>query len=99
MKRPATSPEPYARLFIVDVPASLLKRNANLSKNARRLYLTMRGLANGKTGELAIRGCPLDWRYISRQAEMGRDAWQRGVRELIAAGLVVRNVSVSRRTF
>ena len=90
MNRAATCPKENARLFIVDVPASLLKRNPKLSRDARRLYLTMRGLANGKTGELAIRGCPLDWRYISRQAEMGRDAWQRAVRDLIAAGLVVR---------
>jgi hypothetical protein len=90
MKRAATCSKETAKSFIVDVPASLLKRNAKLSRDARRLYLTMRGLANGKTGELAIRRCPLDWRYISRQAEMGRDAWQRAVRELIAAGFVVR---------
>jgi len=90
MKRVATCPKETAKLFMVDIPASLLKRNAKLSRDARRLYLTMRGLANGKTGELAIRGCPLDWRYISRQAEMGRDAWQRAVKELIVAGLVVR---------
>ena len=90
MKRAGTYPRDLRRQFIVDVPASLLKRNATLSRNSRVLYLTMRGLANGKTGELAIRGNPLDWRYIARQAEMGRDAWQRAVRELIVAGLVVR---------
>ncbi len=54
------------------------------------LYGTMRGLANGKTGELAIRGNPLDWRFIAREAEIGRDQWQRLLRELLAAGYVTR---------
>jgi hypothetical protein len=76
--------------FIVDVPASFLKRSAGLSKDARQLYGTMRALANGKTGELAIRGNPLDWRYIVRHAEMGRDRWQWALKELLAGGLASR---------
>ncbi len=77
--------------FICDVPATMLKRSAKLSRGARLLYLTMRSLANGKTGELAIRGNPLDWRYISKQAEMCRNVWQRCLKELILAGHVTRD--------
>ena len=54
------------------------------------LYLTMRALANGKTGELAIRGNPLDWRFISQRAEIGRDVWYRLLAELLASGYVTR---------
>ena len=89
MTRTATCAK-NAKPFIVDVPASLLKRSTELSRDARTIYMTMRALANGRTGELAIRGNPLDWRYIARQAEMGRDRWQRAVKELIAAGYVTR---------
>ena len=76
--------------FICDVPAKMLKRSTDLSKGARMLHGTMRGLANGKTGELAIRGNPLDWKFIAREAEIGRDQWQRLLRELIASGYVTR---------
>jgi len=68
----------------------MLKRSTQLSRGARSLYVTMRGLANGKTGELAIRGTPLDWRYIARQAEIGRNVWQRCLKELMVAGYVTR---------
>jgi hypothetical protein len=84
--RAATSRKP----FICDVPAKMLKRCKELSKGARMLHGTMRGLANGKTGELAIRGNPLDWKFIAREAEIGRDQWQRLLRELLAAGYVTR---------
>jgi hypothetical protein len=53
----------------------------------RNLYGTMRGLADGKTSELAINGHPLDWRYISSQAEIGRYSWLKYFRELRLAGL------------
>jgi len=76
--------------FICDIPASLLKRSTELSQGARMLYLAMRGLANGKTGELAIRSNPLDWKFIARHAEIGRDLWQRFLRELLASGYVTR---------
>lgn len=83
-RAPALSHKP----FIVDVDAVLLKRHSQLSKGARNLYGTMRGLADGKTGELAINGHPLDWRYISSQAEIGRCSWLKYLRELRLAGLV-----------
>jgi hypothetical protein len=86
MARAATSRKP----FICDVPAKMLRRNKQLSKGARMLHGTMRGLANGRTGELAIRGNPLDWKFIAREAEIGRDQWQRLLRELLAAGYVTR---------
>lgn len=74
--------------FIVDMPAKMLKRNSGISKAARNLYSTMRALANGRTGELAIRGTPLDWQYIRRQAEICRNLWLRALKELTGAGLV-----------
>jgi hypothetical protein len=74
--------------FICDVPAQMLKRSTQFSRGARTLYVTMRALANGKTGELAIRGNPLDWRYISKQAEIGRFTWLKAQKELTAAGYV-----------
>ncbi len=74
--------------FICDMPAPMLKRHNRLSKAARSLYSTMRALADGTTGELAIRGNPLDWKCIAREAEIGRDQWQRGLQELTNAGLV-----------
>jgi hypothetical protein len=76
------------RPFIVDMEAALLQRNADLSKGARHLYATMRALADGKTGHLAINGNPLDWMYIARQAEIGRKKWQACLRELRFARLV-----------
>jgi hypothetical protein len=86
--KPATKER--SKPFICDVPATFLKRSTKLSRSARMLYMAMRALANGKTGELAIRGNPLDWRYISKQAEIGRNVWQRCLKELIAAGYVTR---------
>jgi hypothetical protein len=88
MTQSATQAKP--RLFVVDMPARTLKKMPGLSKNARRLYGAMRALANGRTGELAIRSNPLDWRYIARQAEMGRDVWQHSLNELMAVGLASR---------
>jgi hypothetical protein len=76
--------------FVCDVPAKMLRRSKVLSKGARLLYGTMRGLANGRTGELAIRGNLLDWKFIAREAEIGRDQWQRLIRELLASGYVTR---------
>ena len=42
------------KAFIVDAPATMLKRNSSISRNARILYNAMRALADGKTGELKI---------------------------------------------
>jgi len=85
----ATAAQAKPRLYVVDMPARTLKKMpGGLSKNARRLYGTMRALANGRTGELSIRGNPLDWKYICRQAEVGRYTWLRALRELRAAGYV-----------
>jgi hypothetical protein len=77
-----------ANSFICDLPADLLKRNPKLSRGARALYGTMRALANGKTGELAIRGNPLDWQYISKQAEICRRTWHKLLHELVESGYV-----------
>lgn len=85
-------PKSHAKVFIVDVSATMLKqtKELKLSAKARMVYLTMRALANGKTGHLAIQSNPLDWRYISKCAGVGRDVWQRSLNELMAAGYVTR---------
>jgi hypothetical protein len=76
------------RDFMVDVPAKLLKRNEHLSKNATRLYLAMRALADGHTGELKRRGRWLRAEEIDTEAEMCREVRMKSMRDLIAAGLV-----------
>ncbi len=62
-----------------------------LSREARYVYLGLRGLANGRTGALAIKGNPLDWRYICKQLEIGRYTWLWVRKDLIAAGLLSEN--------
>jgi hypothetical protein len=74
--------------FIVDAPATMLKRNAGISRNARNLYGTLRALADGKTGELRIGGRWLKATAFDRAAEMGRNTRLPAMRELVAAGLV-----------
>jgi hypothetical protein len=74
--------------FVCDVDATWLKKNPNVTKNARSLYGTMKALANGKTGKLCIRGNPLNWEFIRRQAEVCKNVWQRSLKELIDIGLV-----------
>ncbi len=75
-------------LFIVDAPATMLKRNPELSRNARSLYGTMRALADGKTGHLKIKGQWLRASVFDRTAEMCRCVRLRAMRELVAYGLV-----------
>jgi hypothetical protein len=87
MGRRATCRERYVEPFIVDVPATLLKRNTELSKAARVLYSTMRSLADGKTGALKIRNRWLKAKAIDAAAEMCRDVRLRAMRELVALGL------------
>ena len=75
--------------FIVDVSASLLRRNTELSKAARVLYSTMRSLADGKTGAVRIKNRWLKARAIDAEGEMCRCVRLRAMRELVATqGLV-----------
>jgi hypothetical protein len=76
--------------FIVDLDSRLLKRNSKLklSRGARSLYGTLRALANGRTGALTIRGNPLDWQFICRQAEVSHCTWRKYRTELLDAGLL-----------
>jgi hypothetical protein len=76
--------------FVCDIDAPMLKKHPAVSKAARNLWSTMRALADGKTGELTIKKNPLNWKAICRQAEIGRDTWQRLLKELLAHGLVTR---------
>jgi hypothetical protein len=74
--------------FVCDVDAAWLKKNPNVTKNARNLYGTMKALADARTGELCIRGNPLSWQFIRKQAEICKNVWQRSIKELIAIGSV-----------
>jgi hypothetical protein len=74
--------------FIVDTSADMLKKHGVLSRNARHLYLTMRGLADGKTGELRIEGRWLKATAFDREAEMCKNTRLPAMRELVASGLV-----------
>jgi hypothetical protein len=80
----AAPPKP----FVVDARATMLKKHPQLSKHARNLYMTLRALADGKTGELRINGRWLKATVFDRAAEMCRDIRMRSMRELIALGLV-----------
>ena len=79
---------PYRKPFIVDASAAMLKKHEVLSRNARQLYLTMRALADGKTGELRIRGRWLKATDFDRAAEMSKNTRLPAMRELVATGLV-----------
>jgi hypothetical protein len=74
--------------FIVDMPAPMLTRNTELSRNARNLWGTLRGLADGKTGELRIKGQWMKATYFDRKAEMCKNTRLPAMRELIATGYV-----------
>jgi hypothetical protein len=87
MGRAATCRRQSTKPFIVDVPATLLKRNTELSKAARVLYSTMRSLADGKTGALKIKDRWLKAKAIDAAAEMCRDVRLCAMRELVALGL------------
>ena len=88
---------PQRKPFVVDAPATMLQRNAKLSRNARILYTTMRALANGQTGDLKISGRWLKATAFDHAAEMCRDVRLRCMRELIALGFVtVRRERVER---
>jgi hypothetical protein len=97
--------------FIVDLEAPFLKRNPKqgndeqLSKDGRTVYVALRALANGRTGELKIGGNWLKATVIDAAAEMCRDLRMKAIRELQAFGLVtvrrvrrVRMIKERRRT-
>lgn len=76
------------KTYICDMPARMLQKHRDLTKAARHLWATMRSLANGKTGELEIKGSPLSWQHICRRAEIGRYTWLKAIKELIGKGYV-----------
>jgi hypothetical protein len=76
------------KAFTVDAEAAMLKRNRDLSRNARILYMALRALADGKTGELRIKGRWLKATEFDREAEMCREVRMAAMRELIAVGFV-----------
>jgi hypothetical protein len=65
----------------------LLRRKADLSKNARLLHGTLRAMADAKTGELRIRDHGWTPAEIDREAQISHVTRKAAMRELIAAGL------------
>jgi hypothetical protein len=88
--KPASgSPDNHAP-FIVDMDASLFKKFPQLSRNAQHLYVNLRFLADGKTGEL--RHKDRTWMkatFIQKKSGLCRNVRLRSMAELISVGLVV----------
>jgi hypothetical protein len=75
--------------FIVrEIPATMLRKNVELSKGARNLWTAMLSLADARTGELRHRDHWYDGRYIEREAEICDRLRKKYIRELQTAGLV-----------
>jgi hypothetical protein len=79
--------QPKKKFFVRDIDASLLRRNAELSKNARLLHGTLRAMADARTGELRIGAHWWTPAEISRESEMCERNRKTAMRELVAAGL------------
>ena len=71
--------------FKVDIDADVVRP---LTPGARNLYLALRWLADGCTGEVSRNGEPFSAKYICEQAKISEDSWQKYLRELREAGLV-----------
>jgi len=76
-----------------ETPAWLLSHQDWISDGARKLYLAMRGLADAKTGELAVpgRGDEARWikpKTIDRKAGMCDETRKKYMRELLALDAV-----------
>ena len=82
MRATATKP------FIVQADARLFKGKNKLSRGGQSVYMVMRSLADGSTGELAINGHALSSRTICEQGGFSRWTWLKYRKELLAAGLL-----------
>jgi hypothetical protein len=83
--------------FVVRAAATMLKKNPQLSKHARQLFVTLLALADWTTGELKINGRWLKATVFDRAAEICRDVRMRAMRELTSLGLVtVKRARISR---
>jgi hypothetical protein len=73
--------------YVREIDASLLRRNAELSKNARHLHGCLRAMADAKTGELRVGNHWWTPAEICREAELCERNRKTAMRELVAAGL------------
>jgi hypothetical protein len=84
MRATATATKP----FIVHADARLFKGKKKLSLTGQAVYMLMRSLADGSTGELAINGQALSSRTICEQGGFSNWTWWKYRKELLAAGLM-----------
>jgi hypothetical protein len=89
--RPHSPPDEHApKSFIVDMDASLFKKFPQLSRTAQHLYVNMRFLADGKSGELRHKdGTWMKATHIQKKSSLCRNVRLRSMRELIQVGLVL----------
>ena len=93
---------PIRRDFVLrNTSAQIVKL---LSPNELVLWMTLRRLADAKSGALAFRGAPISAERIQKEARMGPDRRKETMRRLMAKGLVlmvrqhiVRNVGKRQR--
>lgn len=75
--------------FIVrEISADMLRRHPQLSKGARMLWLTMRGMADHRTGELRHRQHWFTGEEIDKRAEISTRRRKDLMKELVNAGFV-----------
>lgn len=84
----AGGPVRETKPFIVDSDSAMLKRNDELSKNARRLWGAMRAIADGTTGEVRKNDKWFSPEAIDRAAEMCKCVRMPAMRELLETGYV-----------
>ena len=83
-----SSPVKKKPFIVREIPAPMLRRNVELSRNARFLWATMLSLADARTGELRKGEHWFDGAYIEREAQMCDRLRKKHMRELMAAGYV-----------
>jgi hypothetical protein len=77
------------KAFIVrEISADMLRKNPQLSKGARMLWLTMKSMADYRTGELRHRQHWYTGKEIDQRAEISTRLRKGLMKELVKAGLV-----------
>jgi hypothetical protein len=88
-RTPTTSHPQKKQPYIVrEIDSRMLRKNPNLSKGARMLWLTMLSMADAKTGELRHREHWYCGKEIDRRAEISDRTRQQQIKELVRVGLV-----------
>lgn len=88
MNRANSAPGKPRPFIVREIDARMLRKHPELSKGARMLWLTLRGMANGKTGELRFREHWFSGKEIDRRAEISDRTRQQHMKDLVRAGFV-----------